>query len=119
MWFQVLEEIPSKVPATVIEPKLLVHSPDLSHVVLVQLEVALEISPHPRGGFGLGEHRVALRNSPGCTSVSFDLNQCPTRAKPTNRHLRPGLSILLPDLSQDGLIDQLAQFLAHAGIDFI
>lgn len=120
MWLEILEEIPPKVSTAVVEPQLLVHRLDLGHVVRVQSEVPLIIGPDSRRGFGLGQHRVALGNGPGCRGQSACLAVARYHLEePTNSHLCASLPMLLRDFTQDRFVDHLAKLLSTAAIQLV
>lgn len=63
-----LVERPPEAIARVVEPELLVDAVDRLHVRGLELEIPFEIALDPRGGLALGQHRVAVGDSP-CLGV--------------------------------------------------
>jgi len=88
--------LPMKVFRRVVEPQLLVRGSNLVHVLVAQLEVALQVRLYARLGLALGDDGVALRDAPG------------------QRDLRAGFSVLLAHGGEHGVVDEFAHVFAFA-----
>lgn len=63
-------EVPAKVRRRIVEPHLLVNAGDFLHIVVIELEVALEILLDAAGCLALGNDRVAVCNTSAVDYIS-------------------------------------------------